>query len=45
VNRHVSLPPNDDGSGLAREFAELAQALQAEGGRLGSLKTVCELAV
>jgi GAF domain-containing protein len=36
---------NDDGSGLAREFAELAQALQTAGRGLGSLQTLCELAV
>jgi GAF domain-containing protein len=33
------------GPGLAREFAELARVLQAESGRLGTLQTVCELAV
>lgn len=31
--------------GMARELAELAHALQAEGGRRGTLQTVCELAV
>jgi GAF domain-containing protein len=36
---------NDDGSGLVREFAELAQVLQTEGARLGSLQTLCEIAV
>ena len=50
MNSSVPAPQGDDEPGVARELAELAQALQAEalqaeGGRLGTLQTVCELAV
>ena len=40
----VPAPAGDFDPGVARELAELAQALQAEGGRQGTLQTVCELA-
>ncbi|MDT0213021.1 ANTAR domain-containing protein [Rothia sp. ARF10] len=40
----VPAPSGDFDPGVARELAELAQALQAEGGRQGTLQTVCELA-
>lgn len=40
----VPAPSGDFDPGVARELAELAQALQAEGGRRGTLQTVCELA-
>lgn len=41
----VPAPSGEFDPGVARELAELAQALQAEGGRQGTLQTVCELAV
>lgn len=41
MSRFVPAPEHD----LARYFAELVHAVQAEGGRLGTLQTVCELAV
>ena len=40
----VPAPSGDFDPGVARELAELAQALQAESGRQGTLQTVCELA-
>jgi len=40
----VPARPGEFDPGVARELAELAQALQAEGGRQGTLQTVCELA-
>ncbi|CAN7304658.1 GAF domain-containing protein [Knoellia sp. LjRoot47] len=41
----VPAPEGELEPGVARELAELAHALQNEGGRLGTLQTVCELAV
>jgi GAF domain-containing protein len=41
MSRFVPAPEHD----LARYFAELVHAVQAEGGRHGTLQTVCELAV
>ena len=40
----VPAPSGEFDPGMARELAELAQTLQAEGGRQGTLQTVCELA-
>lgn len=45
MNPPVPSSAGDLGQGVAREFAELAKALQAEHGRLGTLRTACELAV
>lgn len=41
----VPVPQAQAEPDLSPEFAELVLALQAEGGRLGALQTVCELAV